>query len=260
MYKTFLSILGFVGEGSYGVCEQLCRCKSVTFNFSRKLDWEGVWLLSRVKKHMSVAVQDKKKRVKMMMNDDTHLNIGDITTHMPPPHHHHHHHHHHHQQQEDEDSSEQEDEPRGQMTKPSNSVNAVASSPILQFIAQETRLFNIHLRDACAMYEREKKLPSSLFGVKAIRAVQKASGKKATAGEKRKPTAFNIFIKKRIQEIKESEDCSDVKYTAIFKRVVEEWGELTDEQKKAFYQEHAHELQGDDDSNKKAKVRIYFIM
>lgn len=210
-----------------------------------------------MKKHALLVAVQAKKKVKMMMNDDTHLNIGDITTHMPPPPHHHHHLH---QHEEEEDSSDQEDEPRGQMTKPSNSVNAVASSPILQFIAQETRLFNIHLKEACAMYEQEKKLPASLFGVKAIRAVQKASGKKATAGEKRKPTAFNIFIKKRIQEIKESEDCTDVKYTAIFKRVVEEWGELTTEQKKAFYEEHAHELHGDDEPNKKSKVCIYFCL
>lgn len=136
-----------------------------------------------------------------------------------------------------------------------NAVNAVPSSQILQFIAQETRLFHLHLQEACKKYEETGAVPASLFGVKAIRGVQRASGKKATAGERRKPTSFNLFIKKRIQELKQTER-SDVKYTEIFKKVVEEWGTLTDEQKKAFAEQHAAELQGDDDGNKKKKAKV----
>lgn len=126
-------------------------------------------------------------------------------------------------------------------SKSFNAVNAVPSNELLQFLAQETRLFNLHLKRACELYERGSKLPQSLFGIKAIRAVQKASGKKATAGEKRKPTSFNMYIKKRIQEIKNGEPDNDEKYTQIFKRVVVEWGEMTVAQKKAFADQIAKE-------------------
>lgn len=130
-------------------------------------------------------------------------------------------------------------------SKSFNAVNAVPSNDLLQFLAQETRLFNLHLKKACEQYEKTKELPASLFGIKAIRAVQKSSGKKATAGEKRKPTSFNLYIKKRIQEIKAAEPESTAKYTEIFKRVVDEWGELTTEQKKAFAEQACnHDMEG----------------
>lgn len=134
-------------------------------------------------------------------------------------------------------------------SKSFNAVNAVPSNDLLQFVAQETRLFNLHLKKACEQYEKTSKLPSSLFGIKAIRAVQKASGKKATAGEKRKPTSFNLYIKKRIQEIKAAEPDSSAKYTEIFKRVVDEWGSLTTEQKKSFSEQECKE--NSDGSGKK---------
>jgi hypothetical protein len=113
-----------------------------------------------------------------------------------------------------------------------NAVNAVPSSEILQFLAQETRLFRDHLESACVMYQESNKLPDSLFGVKKIRALQKKSGKKATAGMGRRPTTFNMFIKKRIEEIKAAEPNKDHKYTEIFKEVVSEWSALTTEEKK----------------------------
>lgn len=130
-----------------------------------------------------------------------------------------------------------------------NAVNAVPSSELLQFLAQETRLFNLHLKSACEQYERDSKLPPSLFGIKAIRSVQKASGKKATAGEKRKPTSFNLYIKKRIREIKAAEPDNDEKYTTIFKRVVVEWGNMTTAQKKAFAEQIASEEAGTSGKN-----------
>lgn len=172
--------------------------------------------------------------------------------------HHHHHHAPHHQHQLEASDDEDGDigiEDTG--NRSFNAVNAVQSNPLLQFLAQETRLFNLHLKQACDIYERTKETPQSLFGVKAIRAVQKASGKKATAGERRKPTSFNLYIKKRIQEIKQEEpQTQDLKYTEIFRRVVQEWGELSPEQKKEFAEKHAQELQGDDqEPPKKKKIK-----
>ena len=154
--------------------------------------------------------------------------------HMPTSHHGEHHH-------DGEDVASEDGDHAG--NRAFNAVNAVPSNQLLQFLAQETRLFNMHLKQACEMYEAENKLPSSLFGVKAIRAVQKASGKKATAGERRKPTAFNLFIKLKMAEIKKEQVGANPKYTELFKRVVDIWGGMTPEEKKKFAADHQEELE-----------------
>ncbi len=120
---------------------------------------------------------------------------------------------------------------------PSVPPNTVSSSEILQYLAQETRLFHEHLQAACKQYEETKKVPDSLFGVKKIRALQKRSGRKATAGVPRKLTAFNIFIKRRIEEIKTSGPVGDKPGTEVFKRVVEEWRGMSAEEKAALKKE-----------------------
>jgi len=120
---------------------------------------------------------------------------------------------------------------------PSVPPNTVPSSEILQYLAQETRLFHEHVQAACKQYEETKKVPDSLFGVKKIRALQKLSGRKATAGVPRKLTAFNIFIKQRIEEMKAIDPGHERSGTEVFKRVVEEWRRMSAEAKKAFKDE-----------------------
>lgn len=106
-----------------------------------------------------------------------------------------------------------------------------SASEMLQFLAQETRLFHEHLKKVAKEYEKTSKVPDSLFGVKKVRALQKSSGKKASYGMGRKPTTFNLFIKKRISEIKKEEVGVNHAYTQVFRRVVDEWNALTADEK-----------------------------
>ena len=111
--------------------------------------------------------------------------------------------------------------------------NSYPASGILQFLAAETRLFHEHLQKVKEEYEKTHKMPESLFGVKRVRKLQKTSGKRATVGYTRGATVYNLFIKKRIAEIKASEPEETV-YTKVFRRVVDEWNTLTPEEKKAL--------------------------
>jgi len=111
--------------------------------------------------------------------------------------------------------------------------NSYPASGILQFLAAETRLFHEHLQKVKEEYEKTHKMPESLFGVKRVRKLQKMSGKRATVGYTRGATVYNLFIKKRIAEIKASEPEETV-YTKVFRRVVDEWNTLTPEEKKAL--------------------------
>ena len=127
----------------------------------------------------------------------------------------------------------------GQAGQANGSVppNTVMSTDILRYLAQETRLFQEHMQAACKQYEETKRVPDSLFGVKKVRALQKRSGRKATAGVPRKLTAFNIFIKRRIEEIKGADPFGEQSGTEMFKRVVEEWRGMSAEEKEAFKRE-----------------------
>ena len=50
--------------------------------------------------------------------------------------------------------------------------------------------------------------------------------------KKREPTAYNNFIKIKIQEIKSS--YSDVKYNKLLPMVAEIWNKMTDDEKKQY--------------------------
>ncbi len=115
---------------------------------------------------------------------------------------------------------------------------------LAQFVAQETALFYEHLKNATKNYEEEETAPKSLFGQKAIRALHKAGGKRGGGvnGQKRKPTAFNLFIKEKLAEMNAKDSNKDIPYKEKFSMVVAKWGALSDEKKQQYTIKYAAQL------------------
>jgi hypothetical protein len=115
---------------------------------------------------------------------------------------------------------------------------------IAQFVAQETALFYEHLKTATAKFEEDETVPKSLFGQKVIRALHKAGGKRGGGvnGQKRKPTAFNMYIKEKLAEINAKDSYKDVPYKEKFSMVVAKWGALSDEKKQQYITKYAAQL------------------
>jgi len=115
---------------------------------------------------------------------------------------------------------------------------------IAQFVAQETALFYDHLKTATTKFEEDETVPKSLFGQKKIRALQKAGGKRGGGanGQKRKPTAFNLFIKEKLEEINAKDSYKDVPYKEKFSMVVAKWGALSDDKKQQYTTKYAAQL------------------
>ncbi|KAH7620520.1 hypothetical protein NADE_003137 [Nannochloris sp. 'desiccata'] len=115
---------------------------------------------------------------------------------------------------------------------------------IAQFVAQETALFYEHIKTAAAKFEADETVPKSLFGQKMIRALHKAGGKRGGGvnGQKRKPTAFNLFIKEKLAELNAKDSYKDVPYKEKFSMVVAKWGALSDDKKQQYTTKYAAQL------------------
>ena len=81
-----------------------------------------------------------------------------------------------------------------------------------------------------------------MFGQKAIRALRKAGGarKGSADGTKRKPSAFNLFVKEKLEEMNREDVDKEIPYKEKFKRAVAKWTVLSDEQKKQYAAKYAH--------------------
>jgi HMG-box domain len=115
---------------------------------------------------------------------------------------------------------------------------------VAQFVAQETALFYEHIKTSTAKFEEDGTVPKSLFGQKVIRALQKAGGKRGGGanGQKRKPTAFNLFIKEKLAEMNAKDSHKDVPYKEKFSMVVAKWGALSDDKKQQYATKYAAQL------------------
>lgn len=115
---------------------------------------------------------------------------------------------------------------------------------VSQYAAQETALFYEHLKKAVKDFEEDGTVPKSLFGQKMIRALQKAGGKRGGGanGQKRKPTAFNLYVKEKLEELNSKEANKDVPYKEKFKIAVGKWTSLSEDKKKQFAQKYAAQL------------------
>lgn len=76
---------------------------------------------------------------------------------------------------------------------------------LISFFAQEMQLFFGHIQGAVVAYTATGQLPHSIFSAKSVKAVQ-AKGQRSAKGEKkkgrRKPTAFNLYVKEKMLEMK----------------------------------------------------------
>lgn len=116
-----------------------------------------------------------------------------------------------------------------------------------QFVAQETQLFYSHIRAAISKYQENGELPHSLFGVKAVKALQKASKQKSSDKIKRKPTVFNLFVKEKLAEIGNEVSAQDLPYKERFGQAAAKWSALSEEEKKRYAEKFAAELQAGGD-------------
>lgn len=101
------------------------------------------------------------------------------------------------------------------------------------FISQETFLFFEHLKAAIEKYRSEGQLPHSVFKAVAVKDLLKAGGKKRAAGGKRKPTAFNLYVKEKLEEMKKA-DGGEGDHSERFKTVASQWKSVSDEVKKYY--------------------------
>lgn len=138
---------------------------------------------------------------------------------------------------------------------------------LVGFFAQEMGLFFQHIHAATAKYNETGELPSSLFSAKQVKSLDKhaRAGEKRKDKIKRKPTAFNYYVKEKLDEFKQKGIKVDEENSnnTLFKMAVTEWTKLSDDEKKAYSAKYAAELLGgeeesdssdDDNSPKKRKL------
>jgi len=104
---------------------------------------------------------------------------------------------------------------------------------LMAFCAQEFQTFFSHMGDAIKLFKATGHLPDTVFRGAAPQAA--ANGDKR-AKVKRKPTAFNMFVKEKMEEFKAAgvrlED--DKNGNLMFTLAVAEWKKLDEDQKQAY--------------------------
>lgn len=118
-------------------------------------------------------------------------------------------------------------------------MSGTDTSAIQMFVAAEIQLFHTHLSAAIKKFEESGELPHSLFGVKAVKALQKGSKAKGQTA-KRKLTAFNIYVAEKLKKLKDKGDTRT--HAEKFKSVIEGWTKLTDEQKKHYHEKYSAQI------------------
>ncbi|EIE24359.1 hypothetical protein COCSUDRAFT_53302 [Coccomyxa subellipsoidea C-169] len=130
------------------------------------------------------------------------------------------------------------------------------TAQLLQFVAAELQGAFSHIGRAMATYSETGALPPSMFGAPAATKTRKRRDK----GHKRKPSAFNNYVKEKMAEIRASdnddEDHATAIGTSIFSQAVDEWKKLSDEEKKIYAEKYkaeegeeegAEDLEGDEE-------------
>ena len=104
---------------------------------------------------------------------------------------------------------------------------------LMAFCAEEFQTFFSHLAEAMKHYRATGQL-ETVFKASAVAQAATHGDKKAKA--KRKPTAFNMFVKDKMEHFKAAgvklED--DKNGNMLFSLAVAEWGKLDDDQKQEY--------------------------
>ena len=106
------------------------------------------------------------------------------------------------------------------------------TTDLMAFCASEFSGFFTHIGDAIKQFKLTGRLPESAFDGSGP-AAGKADAKPKI---KRKPTAFNMFVKFKIEELKASglKLDDDKNNNELFKLAVAEWTQLSDAQRKYY--------------------------
>lgn len=102
---------------------------------------------------------------------------------------------------------------------------------LLAFCAAEFQGFFAHMGAALEQFKATGRLPERSF--EGASGAGKADAKAKT---KRKPTAFNMFVKAKLEELKASgvQLNNDKNNNELFKLAVAEWTQLSDTQRKQY--------------------------
>ena len=104
---------------------------------------------------------------------------------------------------------------------------------LMAFCAHEFEAFFSHIGGAIKQYQTTGQLPESLF--KGVALQDFAAGDKKTKA-KRKPTAFNMFVKDKMEEFKVAgvKLDDDKNGNLLFTLAVSEWKKLDEEAKQEY--------------------------
>jgi len=115
-----------------------------------------------------------------------------------------------------------------------SAVPALDGADLMAFCAQEFQTFFSHMGEAIKLFKATGHLPDTVFRG-AVPSQAAANGDKK-AKVKRKPTAFNMFVKDKMEEFKAAgvrlED--DKNGNLMFTLAVAEWIKLDEDQKQAY--------------------------
>ena len=116
-----------------------------------------------------------------------------------------------------------------QVTEERQNMAEDKSADLMAFCALEFQGFFSHVGNAIKQWKTTGHLPETAF-----QDVGHAAGKDAKPKIKRKPTAFNMFVKSKIEELKASglKLSDDKNNNELFKLAVAEWTQLSDAQRK----------------------------
>lgn len=113
-------------------------------------------------------------------------------------------------------------------------VPTLDGADLMAFCAQEFQTFFSHMGDAIKVFKATGHLPDTVFRGAAPSHAAANGDKKAKV--KRKPTAFNMFVKDKMEEFKAAgvrlED--DKNGNLMFTLAVAEWKKLDEDQKQAY--------------------------
>lgn len=112
-------------------------------------------------------------------------------------------------------------------------MSEAQAADLMSFCASEFHQFFGHLGNSIYTFKTTGKVPPSVF---------KASGHVATAAKadkpktKRRPTAFNMFVKQKMEELKHAGVTldGDKNNNGMFTLAVSQWKKMSEEEKAAY--------------------------
>ncbi|KAI7837028.1 hypothetical protein COHA_009105 [Chlorella ohadii] len=136
---------------------------------------------------------------------------------------------------------------------------------LISFFAEEMQQFFAHIQSAVRSYNASGELPQSLFKAKEGKG-KRGAGKEKKERGKRKPSAFNLFVRDKLEEFKakafnlfvrdkleefkakgvkapEPREGEKQARNPLFSMAVAEWSKLSKEQKEAITKKYAAQLE-----------------